>query len=335
MRRSRVCQRRLTCAPMEPTHDDDPVLERPVPRPGYEEIPLDLDAIPAVEEGLAAASDRGRLFLDAVREVFPPGQRNLMFKAHLPFVSFVNRANSLHLAIIDAVRAGNPHAAFTLLRAYLELVVLVYYLIDNPAYLDALERPMSELPKGTRLRWAQLFEFAGKDMPGVRTVYDRLNEIAHFGSAALWTPFKLGDDEDDRRLSFSTAPHWKSPDDARMALAMLLENDLTIEHVLRQFADKHIRPSIDAHAERSRMRAALAAAGATPPTDEREIGTLPPDHAEELFRLGLVTWCEEHQALEAAEGVGPEELEGWLSDRTDRALRDQDAGGGVSRADAD
>lgn len=215
-------------------------------KPGFEEIPLDLSRVPSVTEGLADAAARDRAFADLARESLGEGT---LFLSHLPLMSFINRAISLHRGIVAAVKAENPHAAFTLLRAYLELTVLVYYLDSDYEYLNALTQPMSELPRNTRKSFRDLFEFAAPDMPGVRTVYAVLNEMAHFGSTALWHPFSL--DEADPAagtlgtLAFSTGPHWKKPDDARIALAMLREADEVTLAVLRLFAAHHVMPSVE------------------------------------------------------------------------------------------
>jgi hypothetical protein len=159
-------------------------------------------------------------------------------------MSFINRATSLHAGIVSAVEKANPHAAFTLLRAYLELVVLVFYVDAHPEYLAALERPMSELPKNSRKSFRELFEFASTELSGIRTAYAVLNEMAHFGSTALWHPFTV-EDRAERVMSFSTGPHWKGPDDARTVLAMLAEADEATLEVLRRYTAHHGTPALE------------------------------------------------------------------------------------------
>jgi hypothetical protein len=281
------------------------------PRPGYEVLELDLDQVPSIEVGLADAAERRRAFVPLLRQVLGTGPNAVLFREHLPFSSFVNRATSLHLGVVSAVREENPHAAFTLLRAYLELVVLVYYLIDHVDYIDAIERPMSELPPGTRKRWSELFEYAARELAGVRTVYANLSEMGHFGSAAMWTPFELGGD-DERMIRFGSMPHWKRPEDARMALAMLKETDESMHQVLARYAVAHIAPKVAWHEDRERFAAAITAYGGTPPGDDGSAGSLPPEQAAALEAAGLITWCEEHQALETADGVTPDQLEAWV-----------------------
>jgi len=288
---------------------------------GFEEIPLDLSRVPSVEEGLADAAERRRSFAQIAKEGLGKGPGQLLFREHLPYASFINRASSLHAGIVSAVREENPHAAFSLLRAYLELVVLVLYIDTNPEYLGALERPLSEQPKGARKRFSELFEAAAKEMAGVRQVYATLSEMAHFGSTAMWIPFTI-DDEEDRTLSFSTGPHWKKPDDARIALAMLQESDEAMVEVLRRYLAHHITPTVEQFHGRERIRRALAAVGGEVLDEEREVGTLPAEVAAEALAAGLLTWCAEHDALEVADAVTPERFEEWVQARLGDEGRD-------------
>src|SRR5437870_4689385 len=99
----------------------------PRPRPGTEKLELDLSRVPTVEQGLGDAADRARGFVEIANSAFGDSDDRPLFEEHLAFFSFINRATSLHRGIVSAVRDANPHVAFTLLRAYLELVVLVYY----------------------------------------------------------------------------------------------------------------------------------------------------------------------------------------------------------------
>lgn len=218
------------------------------PEPGLEEIPLDLSKVPTVEDGLSEAASRYKQFAKLAMDALGAGDDKVLLISHLPLMSFINRATSLHAGIVSAVEKSNPHAAFTLLRAYLELVVLVFYVDAHPEYLAALERPISELPKNSRKSFRDLFEFASTEMAGVRNVYAVLNEMAHFGSTALWHPFTV-DDKSERTMSFSTAPHWKGPDDARTVLGMLAEADEATLEVLGRYAAHHVAPATERYQE--------------------------------------------------------------------------------------
>jgi hypothetical protein len=227
--------------------------ERLVKKPahGEAEIPLDLSGVPTVEDGLVQAKEYDRAFTRLAKESLgPPGYgEKLLIDTHLPLFAFINRAVSLHRAIVDGIRASNPHAVFTLMRAYLELVVLVHYVNRHPAYLEALERPASELRGINRKSPQALLNAASRDMPGVRHVYRGLSEMAHFGSTALWTPFAIIEDEHPPEgylgtLRFGTPPHWHKPDDDRLAVAMLLENDVAALAVMATFAQEHVVPHV-------------------------------------------------------------------------------------------
>lgn len=289
--------------------------QKPVdPKPGTERLELDLSKVPTVEQGLADAAERDRGFIEIAKAAFGDSDDRPLFEQHLAFVSFINRATSLHRGIVSAVRDANPHVAFTLLRAYLELVVLVYYLDSNPEYIEALKRPMKELPPNTRKRFSQLFEYAGREMAGVVTTYEVLNEMAHFGSTALWHPFVI-DDQDEMRISFSTSPGWRKPDDARTALAMLQESDEAMAETLRRYSAHHVMPHVQRYHGRRRIMGALVGAGGEIVNDERGEFTLPSHLVEEGIAAGFVVYCEEHGAPELAEGITPDRVEGWLAAR--------------------
>jgi len=290
-------------------------MTEPPEKPGFEEIPIDLSAVPSVDEGLADAAGRYKRFADVFKAAMGEEPHPLLFMQHLPLLSFINRAACLHAGMVSAVTERNPHAAFTLLRAYLELVVLVRYVDLHPEYLEELKRPK---PEGKRKKMRELFEDAATEMVGVRHVYSVLSEMAHFGSTALWHPFTITDPE-ERVLSFGTGPHWKHEDDPRTVLAMLREADETFFVVIDRFASHHVTPSVKSHAAWVHAAQVLVDTfGGTPlEPDGEEMGlaTLPPAVIADALERGLVTECEEHQAIEVAEGVTPADFERWAQER--------------------
>ncbi len=142
---------------------------------GFEEIPLNLSSVPTVEVGLEDAAARYKRFTHFAKEALRFEKDSPLFLSHLPLMSFINRATSLHAGVVSAVKADNPHAAFTLLRAYLELVALLYYVDAYLEYIEALRKPLPELPKGTRKRFSELFTFAAREMAGIHHTYAVLN----------------------------------------------------------------------------------------------------------------------------------------------------------------
>jgi hypothetical protein len=234
------------------------------------------------------------------------GEGSPLFREHLPLWSFVNRATSLHDGVIAAVHAANPHAAFTLLRAQVELMVLLRYLDRHPEYLDDLERP-----GGRRRQFRELFAEAAEELRGIRNVYATLSEMAHFGSTALWHPFSVGDtDETARRLSYGTAPHWRHADEPRVVLGMLAEAEDGLLVMLDRYLRHHVLPKVEEHVagERARteLRSAMIRAGIVG-EDDLVIGPV----AASAVQAGLLRWCEEHEAVEPESDVTPERIDAW------------------------
>ena len=60
--------------------------------PGFEEFELDLSLVPTVEIGLSDAAKRYQLFAKLANESLGPGQDKVLRIAHLPLMSFINRA---------------------------------------------------------------------------------------------------------------------------------------------------------------------------------------------------------------------------------------------------
>lgn len=219
------------------------------PAKGMEEIPLDLPE--TVEAGLAKAKEMDEIFRRLARGSYgPPGEEpaeRLMLTWHLPYWSLINRAVSLHRGIVAVIEQANPHATFTLMRAYLELVATAYHVVRHPEYVNVLAFPAEDWPEGLKPRKpGTLVAKAAKDMPGVRRVYDELSGMAHYTSTtAMWMAFGIEDTEDGRTvLHYRTNPHWKKPDDPRIALAMLLENDRAVIDLLAEFARAHVWPEV-------------------------------------------------------------------------------------------
>jgi hypothetical protein len=297
----------------DPTHN----------KPGFEEIALDISVVPTVEQGLDDAAERYQGFAQVLRDALGDPEHAVLFEMSMPLLSFTNRAASLHAGIVSAVKEHNPHAAFTLLRAYLELVVLVRYVDLHPDYMEALRRPMAELPKHTRKRWDELFEDAATEMRGVRRAYEVLSEMAHFGSTALWHPFTITDAE-ERLMTFGTGPHWKHAGDPRIVLAMLREADEAMFVVLDRFLTNHVTPSLErfathgAWAHAARAMAEVLGGSSPGPDEERGLVTLPAEVIGDALERGLVTWCDEHQAPEVADGVKASDFEAWVEERLAR-----------------
>jgi hypothetical protein len=161
--------------------------------------------------------------------------------------SMITRAQSLHEAIVREIRAQNPHAAFPLIRAFAESVVLVIYVLDDPKYVDLLTSRPSELPKnGPKRKSIQaLIQYASKHAPGMKAVYAELSEATHFGAVAMWASQTIeGEDADGYRSSWSSAPRWRNDEQAMLACAQVLELAEAMEYYMRRFAERHVLPHL-------------------------------------------------------------------------------------------
>ena len=275
------------------------------PEEGFEVIPLDLSKVLDVDQAIADAGEREKLLVAIVKETLFPIEGAALFREHLSLSSFINRAISLHRGVLAAVKDANAHAAYTLLRAQLELVALVRYLDLHPDYLDDLEKPK---PDGKRKAFRELFKDAATEMPGIRAVYATLSEMAHFGSTALWHPFTITDEE-SRTMSYETAPHWRHDEEPRVVLGMLAEAEAALLEVLGRYSDHHVLPKVKSFRAKERIRVAFESVGIV--ADEHGASPISPELANSASDAGLLTWCEEHQAVEPAEDLDPERVEAW------------------------
>lgn len=72
---------------------------------------------------------------------------------------FLARAQGLHEAVVAAIKADNPYAAFTLLRPYAENAAAILYMTDKPETLERFWRGEPHVAIG---RITNLFD-PGKD----------------------------------------------------------------------------------------------------------------------------------------------------------------------------
>ncbi|TFB84467.1 hypothetical protein E3O44_15410 [Cryobacterium algoricola] len=137
----------------------------------------------------------------------------------MTLMSLLTRAQSFHDGALDAVRAGNPFAAFTLIRSYAENAAVLVRLKDRP---DDLARLYPEAPRATRLRIGQITNGASARFGEFKGVYDQLSEFAHPSPATAlsgWHASEL----DDGKVEWRSSPAFKSTDDLMMACVWLVE----------------------------------------------------------------------------------------------------------------
>lgn len=151
---------------------------------------------------------------------------------HLIVAGMVARAQSLHEAALSAINSDNPHAAFTLLRAYIEQCAAALYLTDHP---DKAE-PLWKDPDGHGVPVGRMTSYA--DSSGrfgqFRRVYDQLSKYAHPSSISHFAAMRMGE---GNHFTFQTAPRFKRDEEKLVAYAWLIEFAHTAHVFLFEFAE--------------------------------------------------------------------------------------------------
>jgi hypothetical protein len=108
---------------------------------------LDLQQFESMEDALTKVAPGDR-YVDVGRPLVPVGDRIPMTETTMFWFSMIARGQGLHSAIEHEARAHNPHAVFSLLRAFAESVVMLIYVLDHPECVELISVRASELPKG-------------------------------------------------------------------------------------------------------------------------------------------------------------------------------------------
>lgn len=133
-------------------------------------------------------------------------------------LGLIARAQGFHEGAIQSIRAGNPHAAFTLLRAYAENAAAVAYLVDHPSELSRF------FGGGHYVSAGKLVANAAEHAPGLKRVYDTLSEYAHPGSRGVIASHRVEDLQGgDVRFGWQSEPRFKSEGDRLLACAWTYE----------------------------------------------------------------------------------------------------------------
>lgn len=137
---------------------------------------------------------------------------------HLIVAGMVARAQSFHDATLDAINSDNPHAAFTLLRAYIEQCAAALYLTDHP---DKAERLWNDL-EGRGVPIGRITSHADRSgrFKHFRRVYDQLSKYAHPSSVSHFAGMRMGE---GNHFTFQTAPRFKRDEEKLVAYAWLIE----------------------------------------------------------------------------------------------------------------
>ena len=161
---------------------------------------------------------------------------------HLIVAGMVARAQSFHDAALDAINSDNPHAAFTLLRAYIEQCAAALYLTDNP---DKAERLWNDL-EGHGVPIGRITNHADRSgrFKHFRRVYDQLSKYAHPSSISHFAGMRMGE---GNHFTFQTAPRFKRDEEKLVAYAWLIEFAYITHVFLFEYAEskglgKIVRP---------------------------------------------------------------------------------------------
>lgn len=182
---------------------------------------LDFDALLArcgiVDEdsGRGAALAAREEILSVARTVIRSGDITMN---HIIVAGIVSRAQSLHEGSIAAIEANNPHAAFTLLRAYAEQCAAVLYMTDHPAKAVRLWNDLEG--RGVRIGAITNYAQSSGRIANFREIYNRLSKYAHPSSAAHFAAMRVGE---DRSFTWQSAPRFKRDEERLIAYAWCVE----------------------------------------------------------------------------------------------------------------
>ena len=146
----------------------------------------DLGIHDAASGAAAARASRERI-LEPARRVLGTSQEVTTRLA--VFQGFVARAQCLHEAATQMIDAENPHAAFTLLRAYAENTAAILYAKDHPNRVEHFWDT-----EGHGVKIGTITNNAGKRFGGFKGIYDQLSKFAHPQAAGLLASSSISED---------------------------------------------------------------------------------------------------------------------------------------------
>ena len=148
---------------------------------------------------------------------------------HLVFSGFLARAQGLHEGAVAAISAGNPYAAFTLLRAYAENAAAILYVKDHPAELEKFWRDL----RGPGVKIEKITSHAMSRFGGFKGIYSDLSKYADPQALSLLASNRV---IEGGVIQWSSAPAFKSDHDAVMACVWVVELAEATSHLLVEFA---------------------------------------------------------------------------------------------------
>ena len=187
---------------------------------GPEHVRLDLSAYQSRDRALELASHGCPARYTAV------ARKHLSSAIHvsegsLLFGSFVSRMRGLHEGVIREIVANNPHTVLPLTRAWVEIITINMYVLQNPSYVEFLLRGPGDGRPGKK-SFEAMFHAVREHASQLKFVYRELSDFSHFGPLGVWNAHTI-EDEKQRIVTWTDAPRWKSDDHFRMACAQAHE----------------------------------------------------------------------------------------------------------------
>jgi hypothetical protein len=176
--------------------------------------------------GLEQAAESGKFLIMAGHKVLRTGMTYQV--EHTVLFGFLARAQGLHEGTVAAVRADNPHAAFTLLRAYAENAAGILYLKDHPAQLDKFLQL-----DGHGVSAGKITNYAVKWFGGFKGIYDQLSQYAHPAALGILASSSV---VDGQTLHWESVPRFKSEEGALAACAWVVELAQATSHLFVECA---------------------------------------------------------------------------------------------------
>ena len=192
------------------------------------------------ESGATAARAAREKILEPARRVL--GTAEAYTTMTVVFQSFVARAQCLHEASVQTIEVENPHAAFTLLRAYAENTAAILYARDHPN----LAAHWWDVD-GHGIKIGRIINHARTRLGGFKEIYDQLSQYAHPQARGLLASSTI---TEGRTVQWFSAPHFKSANDQLVAYAWVVELADATHHLLYEFAQQYKlgyfgKPSLD------------------------------------------------------------------------------------------
>jgi hypothetical protein len=179
------------------------------------------------ESGHDHAKAAWQLLIDAGREGLSSARD--YGTAHVVFSGLLARAQGLHEGTVSATDAGNPYAAFTLLRAYSENTAAILYVKDHPAQLERFWRDRN----GPGVKIGQITPYAVTRLAGFKDVYSELSKYAHPHALSVLASSRAAE---GREVAWSSAPRFRSEREQILAYAWAVELAEATSHLLAEFA---------------------------------------------------------------------------------------------------